>query len=151
MSKDKKKLKKILKNSLTKVNNNDSVKSSYKFELFDFTPTSMYIPDKYYTAKMGYNPSVQYLNEGDIIIIDPSIKEVRESGIYIFEFNGYILVRQFQILPFGKDDYKKIMYRSVSKSDNEECFKKDEVNILGAVISKQVELFHSLYGITKSA
>jgi len=145
MTKKMKTNKKALKKYAVKTKNNTNSNTKYEFEVFDFEPTDIYMPKKYYTAKMRYKPEVEYLEEGDIAIIDPSIKKVIESGIYAFEYKGYVMVRQFQVMPFGYKDVKgKKAYRSVGSS-REEIYPHDEVNILGAVISKQKELFHGLY------
>jgi hypothetical protein len=140
-----KQIAKILKNKAIKGKNKEPKDTKYKFEIYDFSPCQMHIPKKYYTAKMRYKPEVSYLDEGDIIIIDPTATKVRESGIYAFEYKGFVMVRQFQVFPWGyKHVEGKVAYRSVS-STVEEIYPHDEVNIIGAVISKQVELFHGLY------
>jgi len=147
----KKELKKMLKQNVVLVKNKEEKSTKYTFEVYDFKPVEMYLPKKYYTARMGYMPEVKYLDEGDIIIIDPSITQVKESGIYAFEYKGFILVRQFQIMPFGYKDIKDTLVYKAVASSHEEVYPPDEINIIGAVISKQVEIFHNLYGIRKTA
>ena len=147
-----KQLSKVLKKHSIKVKQKDtkSDSSKFKFNIIDVSPVNMYSPKKYYTARMEANDNVDYLKENDILIIDPSIKRVKDSGIYIFEFRGHVLVRQFQVIFFGenKNTYKAI---GTKKSKDNEYYPQDEVNVLGAVISKQVELFHGLYGIRKAS
>lgn len=140
-----KQIAKVLKNKAVKGKNKEAKNTKYNFEIYDFTPCQMHLPKKYYTAKMGHSPEVSYLDEGDIIIIDPKATRVKESGIYAFEYKGHIMVRQFQVFPWGyKHIENKVAYRSVS-STKEEIYPHDEVNIIGAVISKQVELFHGIH------
>ena len=143
MAKKNKELKKALKMCTVKETRKDD-NTNYDFIINDFTPSSLNLPDKYYTAKMSCHPEVKYLSESDIIIIDPTVKKVRESGIYVFEFKGVVMVRQFQILPFGIEGDKRPFVRSVG-STWEEKYPESEVNILGAVIGKHVELFPNLY------
>jgi hypothetical protein len=135
-------VKELMKQSLV---DNTTKEERPKVELWDFDPKEMFMPDKYYTVTMKSSDIVHYFNKGDILIVDPAIKDVKESGIYVFEYKGYVFVRQFQVMPFGyKDIQNKKVFRSVS-CHWEDYFPADEVNIIGAVVSKQVEMFHGLY------
>lgn len=151
MGKDKKKSKKLIKNNAIKVKhnleNNTTIENLFNSKIIDIEPSQMYLPKKYYTAKITNDKLSKYLDKGDIIIIDPSSKEVRESGLYLFEFRGHILARQFQLLPWGKDGDKTPYYHSIASYSNDEYYPKDEVNILGGIISKYTPLFHGLHNI----
>ena len=140
-------LSQIIKNHVVEYDNQPKEKEAQKkeYEILDFTPSSIFLPKKYYTAKMGYSCYVSYLSEGDIIIIDPTIKKIYESGIYVFEYKGKVMVRQFCLLPFGTENTEdKLYYKSVG-TFYEEIYPFDEITVIGAVISKQTELFHGLY------
>lgn len=157
MGKKNKRLKKIKKQNLVKVKNNkkENNRELFKFNIVNVVPAEVRMPNKYYTAKMEQNYDVDSLNKNDILIIDPTIKNVIESGIYLFEFRGHLLVRQFQVIPFGEH---KNTYRAIGekKSKDNEYYPIDEVNILGTVISKYKELIrtnhnNAFYGLEAGA
>ncbi len=81
--------------------NNKSKNPFLNIKIIDIEPDTMYLPDKYYTAKVNDDEISRYLNKDDIVIIDPASKQVKESGLYLFEFRGHILIRQFQLMPCG--------------------------------------------------
>lgn len=144
MAKKNKELKKIKKSNLIKVKNNEEQNNNnllLDFNIVNVTPAEIKLPEKYYTAKMEQDGEVDYLSKDDILIIDSTVKTVRNSGIYLFEFRGHILVRQFQTLPF-ENKYKAV---GKTKSSENEYYPKDEVSVIGAIIGKHVELFPSLY------
>jgi len=147
---DSKKVKKALAQHTKKVKNTTGYENKINtYFNIDISPADMYLPKKYYTAIMEADDVVNYFNKGDILIIDPSIKRVRESGIYAFEFQGNILIRQFQVIPSNKNG---LTFRAVGKymTGYNEIYTPNEINIIGAVISKHVEIFHNLYGIHTS-
>ena len=111
----------------------------------DLEAKPIYLPSSYGTATINSNKLVEYLNLGDILIIDPTIKKISETGIYVFEYNGHLFVRQFQIMEFGYEEFRnELVYKSVGCYLND-YFLVAKVNVIGAVVSKQIELFHSLY------
>lgn len=111
----------------------------------DIEPVHMFMPEKYLTARMGVDGMVQYLNKDDILIIDPTKTKIRECGIYIFEKDGHLLVRQFGVAPFGKDEETRKMVYEVGNKYSKHYYVEEELNVIGAVISKHVEFFHGLY------
>lgn len=144
MAKKNKQLKKIRKENLVKVKNKKQFNSIMDYSIVDVSPATIQVPKKYYTAKIDVDGNVDYLDKGDILIIDPSVNNVRNGGIYVFEFRGHVLVRQFEVIPFG--EHKNTYYAvGKEKSKDKEYYPKDEVNILGAIVGKHVELFPSLY------
>jgi len=90
------------------------------------------------TARVVSHTPCQYLDKGDLVMIDPKRKRLWESGIFLFEYEGHVLIRQFQI----SHQIKKRGYvRAVATGFDDEEYQKDKIAVIGEVIGKYRAIF----------
>jgi hypothetical protein len=79
------------------------------------------------TVRNGTGSLSRMLNEYDIAMIDTSISRVNCCGcIWIFEYEGRVLIRELQIMLTKDKQYRAVM--------DGEIFKGDQMQIVGKVV-----------------
>lgn len=82
----------------------------------------------------------EFFKGGDYIMIDRSKTELWESGVFCFEYEGDILVRQIQIVFSDPKVIRSVfMFPYLSKE-----FKREKMNVIGEVVGRYTKIHGAL-------
>lgn len=96
-------------------------------------------------VRVSRSVQCEFFEEGDYIMIDRSKTKIWESGVFCFEYDGDILVRQFQIITSNPKIVKSVFkFPYLSKE-----YEREKINVIGEVVGRYTKIrgalsrFHS--------